>query len=1446
MTTNFFTHNQVDVNSNTSPVENLANETSKGFSNISEFLKSSQPIPNFSSVIGNYLLLNINTHGIEEDTVEVFTIKKGSSQVTTKLYVKDSIASVSYLDDSTNTIKYLEQKNPSQTFDNNKQFKVLGKVIYLSGTLPTNTVKVSYKGVRNTFGNLKLKSNVIKDIDNSYIKKLVIESDNVVSITYTTNLQQQAEQIFNTIQPNKENTYLLITDNNEYKTLPYQDVYVEGNKIYFNLVEALTQPTDALVYVSNVTVGDFVTAFYEEYMAHEHGKNGNDRVVSHSNLIDLYNNTDLIFYKDTDIVNYPHPQYLNREGYNPTVGSAYENALLGDLFLSAKISDADTEYKTLLKNSNSILFGDPLKGSRLYFDSMKSSIVMLTGNDLNGLDVVVGVNKKAISINNDSFLSETDTDLSIKGKYNTVSIVATNDKESLLKTDGLQVKYKATVSVVDTDKLIMGTSQLYEDSNKNVVLEQTDTNSLSSFNINIPTNVKKLTSTVSSSQTHLIRSGDKIATDDNNSISKGTKGFEFTTEALNLRSTKKGSGLQLGENDNLKAQLYTANYLGDRATPKDSCLYLESPQSSDIYFIKSTQDTYNLNGVDYKFSTTDTGNNVINSLKEWKGAKLHLDEINASYLTLKPIDKVFKNGLRIGKTRITVIGEGLDCPEGMTILESLNTFHFIKPLPDNTTKCGDLSYQDVNLGKLQVFGEMMVEKSISTTDSLQVGNSIAADSLNISNTTTTQDLTVLGETTFLGESTANGSFNVNNKLNVTGETTLNGSLKSYDLTVTNFVKVNGTLTVESQAIFNNNATINGRLTTVGGFSTSGSVDCDSITTGDIKSNSINATGGFTLNGSASLTGPTVVKGSLDVAGNTEIDGSLEVTSEFTTKSLYATTNAIIDGRLTANDSVIFTDSLTVGGKVTSQSGFYTPENIEAQGVTANSLTAQTLTITSGASIDGGLNTTGNTVTEGNLTLKGSCDITSTLTVAESVIVKAITVRDSVDINNRLTVIGATFLTGDVVQIGNKTATTTITGNLQLDSNRLTLTGSMIIYQDLNVTGDIVITGKSSFNGDLTAVKTTFSSTTVTGTLTAEVAEFNRRARFNDGLKSTSQIETESLRSSTSDLGSAIALDLYAKNSLNMGTGSTAKMDNLSVSSLVQTNPDNDSTFQSNLIVSKDIKGQGSLILGDETIQYSNQAKGAYLTTGKLTLGEGSTITADTFTAKPGVPKADTQGTTGYTFDTLNNTGIYGDPLGNVAKTSINFYVEGVNKAFITKEDIGTNYPSSYDKHIVTLDLLKSSMQQLREELAVNPYAMVDKCYPINTIFQTMDDRDPNAILGVGVWMRFSSGRVLVGKVAPSQVGGEVLGGISPQDYNPMGELGKIGGVYEQNLTEEQLPHVDVRFKQRAPYVWVGNSGKNGGMSVDYTDHDNIASFGNNKPHNNVQPYITVGIWRRIG
>lgn len=126
---------------------------------------------------------------------------------------------------------------------------------------------------------------------------------------------------------------------------------------------------------------------------------------------------------------------------------------------------------------------------------------------------------------------------------------------------------------------------------------------------------------------------------------------------------------------------------------------------------------------------------------------------------------------------------------------------------------------------------------------------------------------------------------------------------------------------------------------------------------------------------------------------------------------------------------------------------------------------------------------------------------------------------------------------------------------------------------------------------------------------------------------------------------------------------------------------------------------------------------------------------------------------------------------------------------------------------------------------------IDNFYPIGSIYQSTEPTNPTIFMG-GVWERFGNGRVLVGVDE------------TDADFNA---ANKQGGEKAHTLTIDELPSHSHR-----QYVSANNGNDSirrdwdsDGSGRAYDQGMNTGSTGGDKPHNNLQPYITIYRWHRI-
>ena len=199
----------------------------------------------------------------------------------------------------------------------------------------------------------------------------------------------------------------------------------------------------------------------------------------------------------------------------------------------------------------------------------------------------------------------------------------------------------------------------------------------------------------------------------------------------------------------------------------------------------------------------------------------------------------------------------------------------------------------------------------------------------------------------------------------------------------------------------------------------------------------------------------------------------------------------------------------------------------------------------------------------------------------------------------------------------------------------------------------------------------------------------------------------------------------------------------------------------------------------------NLAEDANISPSKLNQGEGSGLVADTVDGKHYI---DIQNWVNTSADVPNAD--YADNAGNAD------YADNAGNA--------ANAGSLENNTIV--DILK-------------------KGYPVGSIYINANNgTNPATLLGFGTWERFGEGRVLVSQDS------------TDADFDAIGET---GGEKTHQLTVDEMP------SHNHNYTRVSGGAGGGGLNVDGSTSTAYTSLaGGDFPHNNLQPYITVYMWKR--
>lgn len=139
--------------------------------------------------------------------------------------------------------------------------------------------------------------------------------------------------------------------------------------------------------------------------------------------------------------------------------------------------------------------------------------------------------------------------------------------------------------------------------------------------------------------------------------------------------------------------------------------------------------------------------------------------------------------------------------------------------------------------------------------------------------------------------------------------------------------------------------------------------------------------------------------------------------------------------------------------------------------------------------------------------------------------------------------------------------------------------------------------------------------------------------------------------------------------------------------------------------------------------------------------------------------------------------------------------------------------------------------------AIDAISISDAVYPVGAIFTTVtayaDSAAVVTAIGGTTWVAFGAGRVLAG----------VDSSASNTDFNG---VETEGGSNTQGLTIDQLPQHSHTYDYPTTMPWVENA-DNGGSNY-YTKSPALGeisgSTGADEEHNNLQPYITVYMWKR--
>lgn len=145
------------------------------------------------------------------------------------------------------------------------------------------------------------------------------------------------------------------------------------------------------------------------------------------------------------------------------------------------------------------------------------------------------------------------------------------------------------------------------------------------------------------------------------------------------------------------------------------------------------------------------------------------------------------------------------------------------------------------------------------------------------------------------------------------------------------------------------------------------------------------------------------------------------------------------------------------------------------------------------------------------------------------------------------------------------------------------------------------------------------------------------------------------------------------------------------------------------------------------------------------------------------------------------------------------------------------------------------MKCVFDDQTKNISSVLDAVWPVGSIYISVDATNPSEKLG-GTWEVFAQGQMLLG-------------------FSGTHDIGSTGGEETHILTDDEMPshsHTFTYYRWKRYTTYHPERGGVRPLDTAYAVTSSTSSYnsstsirGNDAAHNNMPPYITVGIWRRI-
>ena len=179
------------------------------------------------------------------------------------------------------------------------------------------------------------------------------------------------------------------------------------------------------------------------------------------------------------------------------------------------------------------------------------------------------------------------------------------------------------------------------------------------------------------------------------------------------------------------------------------------------------------------------------------------------------------------------------------------------------------------------------------------------------------------------------------------------------------------------------------------------------------------------------------------------------------------------------------------------------------------------------------------------------------------------------------------------------------------------------------------------------------------------------------------------------------------------------------------------------------------------------------------------------------------------------SGVIIEPFTSIEAAERNF--QRLNEAVVALQggSIAIENVEGYE-NLATKNDLAAGMDEVRDECR----------YAVGDVHITEESVNPKDKFGYGEWLLISQGRCLVG-IDDAEPG--------DQDFQTPGQT---GGAKTHRLTIDEMPSHSHQYRNPMGY------GLSGHQYSDHSGWDQTSAVGGDQPHNNMQPYYCVFIWRR--